>query len=175
MGKEVEYAMKQLTGKIMRDSGNAYNALLGTSAKSDEVYGYMDDFFAMMNDGNSNIRVRALGLICANAKWDGQKKIDGRIDEILSHITDEKPIAARQFINLLPELAAEKPELKTVILDALKNADFSVYPDGMSALAAKDAASAAEKIEAGAGEKKKCVCCDDDDPSEICKRFGVSF
>lgn len=173
MSKEVEYAIRQLSGRIMRDGCNAYNALLGTSAKSDEVYSYMDDFFAMMNDENSNVRTRALGLICANAKWDGQKKIDAHIGEILSHITDEKPIAARQFINLLPELAAEKPELKAAILGALENADFSAYPDGMSALAAKDAAAAAEKIAADAGERK-CACCDDDS-AELCRRFGVSF
>lgn len=173
MGKEVEYAIKQLLGKNLRDGCNAYNALLGTSRKSDEVYGHMDEFISMAEGPDSNARIRALGLICANARWDGQNKIDEHINEILSHITDEKPIIARQFIKLLPELAAEKPQLKDAVLNALKCADFSVYPDGLSALAAKDATEAVAEIEAGAG-KKECVC-DGGEASELCKRFGVSF
>lgn len=173
MSKEVEYAIKQLSGRILRDSGNAYNALLGTSRKSGEVYEHIDEFFAMMNADSSAVRTRALGLICANAKWDGENKIGGHIDEILSHITDESAITARQFIKSLPGLAAEKPELKDAVLNALKCADFSVYPDGLSALAAKDAAEAAAEIEAGAG-KKECVC-DGGEVSELCKRFGISF
>ena len=95
MSKEVEYAIKQLSGRILRDSGNAYNALLGTSRKSDEVYEHIDEFFAMMNADSSAVRTRALGLICANAKWDRENKIGGHIDEILSHITDESAITAR--------------------------------------------------------------------------------
>ena len=173
MSKEVEYAVKQLSGRILRDSGNAYNALLGTSRKSDEVYEHIDEFFAMMNADSSAVRTRALGLICANAKWDRENKIGGHIDEILSHITDESAITARQFIKSLPSLAAEKPELKDAVLNALKCADFSVYPDGLSALAAKDAAEAVAEIEAGAG-KKECVC-DGGEASELCKRFGISF
>ena len=173
MGKEVEYAIKQLLGKNLRDGCNAYNALLGTSRKSDEVYEHIDEFFAMMNADSSAVRTRALGLICANAKWDGENKIGGHIDEILLHITDESAITARQFIKLLPGLAAEKPQLKAEITKALKNADFSVYPESMSSLAARDAAEAVAEIDAGAG-KKECVC-DGGEASELCKRFGVSF
>ena len=55
MSKEVEYAIKQLSGRILRDSGNAYNALLGTSRKSDEVYEHIDEFFAMMNADSSAV------------------------------------------------------------------------------------------------------------------------
>ncbi len=172
MGKEVEYAIKQLLGKNLRDSCNAYNALLGTSRKSDEVYGHMDEFLSMAEGPDSNARIRALGLICANARWDGQNKIDEHINEILSHITDEKPIIARQFIKLLPELAAEKPQLKAEIIKALKNADFSVYPESMSSLAARDAAEAVAEIDAGAGKKESCC---GDEAAELCKRFGVSF
>lgn len=173
MSKEVEYAIKQLSGRILRDSGNAYNALLGTSRKSGDVYAYIDELFALMNDKSSHVRTCALGLICANAKWDEQKKIDAHIDEILSHITDEKSITARQFIKSLPGLAAKKPELKETIANALKNADFSVYPESMSTLVANDAAEAAAEIGAGAGESERACC--DDESAALCKRFGVSF
>lgn len=173
MSKEVDYAIKQLFGKVLRDGCNAYNALLGTSEKCPEVYEYLDEFFSKMSDQNSYIRTRALGLICANARWDEENRIDGHIDELLSHITDEKPITARQFIKSLPELAAQKPNLKEKIITALKNADFSVYPESMSALAAKDAAEAVADIEAGVG-KEECDRCGGE-AAALCKRFGVSF
>ena len=112
-------------------------------------------------------------MIIANAKWDRLKFIDSSREKLLSHITDEKPITARQFIQSLPELAAQKPNLKEKIITALKNADFSVYPESMSALAAKDAAEAVADIEAGVG-KEECDRCGGE-AAALCKRFGVSF
>lgn len=173
MSREVEYAIKQLSGKILRDGSNAYNALLGTSKKGKEVYEHIDELFELAKTPNSNVRTRALGLICANARWDEENRIDAQIDTVLSHITDESPIVARQFIKALPELAAHKPKLKEKILSALKSADFSVYPDSMKSLAMKDAAEAAADIESEMG-KFECEICDGE-ASELCKRFGVSF
>ena len=65
------------------------------------------------------------------------------------------------------------PQFKDTILQALENADFSVYPDSMSGLVAKDAKEAAADIAAGVGKKEECACCDG--AEELCKRFGVSF
>ena len=173
MSEEIDFAMKRLKSSVMRDGCNAYLALLGTSAKSPDVFGYIDELLAMLNDKNSFIRTRALGLICANAKWD-----DGRIfrdlDTLLCHITDEKPITSRQFIKELPKLAYNMPKAKDKIIEALSEADFSVYAESMRPLVEKDAAEALEKIEAGEGEEK---ICDGDcgEAGDLCKRFGVSF
>lgn len=73
-----------------------------------------------------------------NAKWDKDNKIDEIIDRYLTHITDVKPITARQCIKLLPTIAKHKPELKNDIISALGKADPSFYDDSMQLLVYKD-------------------------------------
>lgn len=60
------------------------------------------------------------------------------IDGYLEHITDEKPICARQCIKLLPLLAEAKPTLAPKIVSALRDADVARYADSMRPLAQKD-------------------------------------
>ena len=45
--------------------------------------------------------------------------VDEIIDGYLKHITDVKPITARQCIKLLPMIAKDKPELRNDICSAL--------------------------------------------------------
>jgi hypothetical protein len=73
-------------------------------------------------------------LLAYNAKWDKDYKIDEIIDKYLKHITDVKPITARQYIKLLPLIARYKPELKNDILSALYKANICVYDDSMQSL-----------------------------------------
>lgn len=47
------------------------------------------------------------------------------IDGYLEHITDEKPICARQCIKLLPLIAAAKPTLAPKIVSALRDANVA--------------------------------------------------
>lgn len=63
------------------------------------------------------------------------------------HITDIKPITARQCIKLLPMIASYKPELKTDILSALYNANISIYADSMQLLVFKDIQKALKEIQ----------------------------
>ena len=87
------------------------------------------------------IRIFAQGgltLLAYNAKWDKDYKIDEVIDKYLKHITDVKPITARQCIKLLPIIAKHKPELKNDVLSALHKADISIYEDSMQSLVYKD-------------------------------------
>lgn len=87
------------------------------------------------------IRIFAQGgltLLAYNAKWDKDYKIDEVIDKYLKHITDAKPITARQCIKLLPIIAKHKPELKNDVLSALHKADISIYEDSMQSLVYKD-------------------------------------
>ena len=74
-------------------------------------------------------------------------KIDEVIDKYLKHITDVKPITARQCIKLLPIIAKYKPELKNDILSALYKADVSVYDDSMQPLVYKDIQKALKEIQ----------------------------
>ena len=91
----------------------------------------MDRLSDMLDSDNSYIRTRGLTLLAYNAKWDKDYKIDEVIDKYLKHITDAKPITARQCIKLLPVIAKHKPELKNDVLSALHKADISIYEDSM--------------------------------------------
>lgn len=56
----------------------------------------------------------------------------------MKHITDIKPVTARQCIKLLPVIAKYKPELKDDIVSALHRADITVYDDSMQQKALKE-------------------------------------
>lgn len=99
---------------------------------------YFKDFAALLRYKNSLVRNRAMAILAANARWDTENQLDALLGEILSHITDEKPITARQCIKVLPEIAAAKPALIPQIRSALENADLSGYRDSMQPLILKD-------------------------------------
>ena len=86
-----------------KNNNVAYKALQTLQKQSKEtdcVYPYMDRLSDMLDSDNSYIRTRGLTLIACNAKWDKDYKIDEIIDKYLKHITDIKPITARQCIKL---------------------------------------------------------------------------
>ena len=132
----------------MLDKNNnvAYKALQLLQKESEErncVYPYMHRLSDMLDSENSYIRTRGLTLLAYNAKWDK----DNKIDEYLKHITDIKPITARQCIKLLPIIAEYKPELKNDIIYALHKANISIYGDSMQSLVHKDIQKALMKIQ----------------------------
>lgn len=139
------------TFELLFDKNNkiAYKALQELQKESEEVncvYPYMDRLSDMLDSDNSYIRTRGLTLIAYNAKWDKEYKIDEIIDKYLRHITDVKPITARQCIKLLPIVAKYKPELRNDILFALRKANISVYDDSMQPLVYKDIQKALKEI-----------------------------
>lgn len=124
-----------------KNNNVAYKALQLLQKESEErncVYPYMHRLSDMLDSENSYIRTRGLTLLAYNAKWDKDNKIDEIIDKYLKHITDIKPITARQCIKLLPIIAEYKPELKNDILSALHKANISIYGDSMQSLVHKD-------------------------------------
>ena len=143
--------IERLTGKVTAEGCRALDELRARSEQSDAVYAYLDAFFPMLDSANSYVRARGLALLAANARWDEEKRIDGALDAILAHITDEKPITARISVQCLPTLAQSKPALRTRILAALRGADTSRYRDSMRPLIDKDIAAAIAEIE-GMGE-----------------------
>ena len=131
------------TFELLLDKNNnvAYKALQLLQKESEErnyVYPYMSRLSDMLDSDNSYIRTRGLTLLTYNAKWDKDNKIEEIIDKYLKHITDIKPITARQCIKLLPIIAEYKPELKNDILSALHKANISIYGDSMQSLVHKD-------------------------------------
>ena len=138
--------------ELLFDKNNnvAYKALQNLQKESQEtdcVYPYMDRLSDMLDSDNSYIRTRGLTLLAYNAKWDKDYKIDEIIDKYLKHITDVKPITARQYIKLLPLIARYKPELKNDILSALYKANICVYDDSMQPLVYKDIQKALKEIQ----------------------------
>lgn len=133
-----------------KNNNTAYKALQELQRKSldsDEVYPYMDRLGDMLDSDNSYIRTRGLTLLACNSKWDKDNKIDEIIDKYLKHITDVKPITARQCIKLLPTIAENKLELKDDIVSALRKADISFYDDSMQPLIYKDIQKSLKEIQ----------------------------
>ena len=137
-----------LTGPDNDAAYDALKRLLSESEDSDQVYRHFDAFAKMLDGANSFVRTRGLLLIAANARWDGERRIDAVLDRCLQRIGDEKPIAARTCIQALPDIAAHRPELAEAIADALRGADPGRYKETMRGLVAKDIREALRKIEA---------------------------
>lgn len=139
------------TFELLFDKNNnvaykAFQELQKESEETDCVYPFIDRLSDMLDSDNSYIRTRGLTLLAYNEKWDKEYKVDEIIDEYLKHITDVKPITARQCIKLLPIIAKHKPELKNDILSALNKANISIYDYSMQPLVYKDIQKALKEI-----------------------------
>lgn len=139
------------TFELLFDKNNnvaykAFQELQKESEETDCVYPFIDRLSDMLDSDNSYIRTRGLTLLAYNAKWDKEYKVDEIIDEYLKHITDVKPITARQCIKLLPIIAKHKPELKNDILSALNKANISIYDYSKQPLVYKDIQKALKEI-----------------------------
>lgn len=123
------------------DNQAAYAALLeleAFSAQSDVLYPYLDKFLGMIHSNQYVLRVRGFRLACKQARWDGEKRIDGAIGDILAALNDEKPTAVRQALKALEEIATYKPELSGKVRAAVEAMDCSKYKDSMQGLILKD-------------------------------------
>ena len=147
MSLNIEETFESLLDKNNNVAYKALQKLQKESEETDCVYPYMDRLSEMLDSDNSYIRTRGLTLIAYNAKWDKDYKIDEIIDKYLKHITDVKPITARQCIKLLPIVAEHKPGLRIDIISALHKADISIYEDSMQPLVYKDIQKALKEIQ----------------------------
>ncbi len=110
------------------------------SQETDEWYECFDDFASLLHHPKSLVRNRALYILAANAQWDEENRFDSIISGFLAHITDEKPITARQCIKSLAQVGLAKPQYTSMILSYLHSADLSKYKDSMRPLIEKDIA-----------------------------------
>ena len=136
-----------LTGKDAKAAYALAQQITEESRASDTWYSHFDEFVVLLSHKNSLVRNRAISILAANARWDREDKFDTLLDEFLSHITDVKPITARQCVAALPEIAEAKPNLIPSIRAALEQADLSGYPDSMQPLVLKDIVAALQKME----------------------------
>jgi len=114
--------------------------IIAESRGSDTWYAYFDAFASLLNHPKSLVRNRALHILAANAQWDDENRFDAVLPEFLAHITDEKPITARQCIQALAQVGLAKPQYVPQILACFHDADLSKYKDSMRPLIEKDIA-----------------------------------
>ena len=112
--------------------------IISESQETDKWYEYFDDFTSLLDHPKSLVRNRVLYILATNAQWDEENHFDRVIADFLTHITDEKPITARQCVKALAQVGLAKPQYIPRILSCLQSADLSKYKDSMRPLIEKD-------------------------------------
>lgn len=135
-----ENIIAKLTSKNDKFACAFADKIISESQESDEWYPYFDDFASLLDYPKSLVRNRVLYILAANAQWDDENRFDSILPDYLAHITDEKPITARQCIKALAQIGLAKPQYIPMILSGLQNADLSRYKDSMRPLIEKDIA-----------------------------------
>ena len=133
-----ENIITKLTSKDDKYACALADKIISESKETDEWYEYFDDFATLLNYPKSLVRNRALYILAANAQWDDENRFDSIISDYLTHITDEKPITARQCIKALAQVGLAKPQYIPRILSSFREADLSKYKDSMRPLIEKD-------------------------------------
>ena len=140
-----ETVIANLTAKDDKFACAFADKIISESQETDAWYEYFFDFAALLDHPKSLVRNRAMHILAANAQWDEENRFDPVLSSFLAHITDEKPITARQCIKALAQVGQAKPQYIPRILSALSDADLSKYKDSMRPLIEKDIAET-EKI-----------------------------
>lgn len=135
-----ENMIAKLTSKDDKYAYAIAERIISESQDTDTWYEYFDDFASLLNHPKSLVRNRVLYILAVNAQWDEENRFDSIISDFLSHITDEKPITARQCIKALIQVGQAKPQYIPMILSRLHDADLSKYKDSMRPLIERDIA-----------------------------------
>ena len=133
--------ISKLTAKDDKFACAYADRIIAESRDTDTWYEYFDAFATLLSHPKSLVRNRALHILAANARWDEENRFDDILPEYLRHVTDEKPITARQCIQALAEVGLAKPRYIQQILSCFRNADLSKYKDSMRPLLEKDMAA----------------------------------
>ncbi len=133
-----EQIIANLTSKNDKFACAFADKIIAESKETDEWYEYFDVFVSLLNHPKSLVRNRIIYILAANVQWDEENRFDAVLSDFLSHITDEKPITARQCIKALAQIGMSKPQYIPIVLSALKEADLSQYKDSMRPLIEQD-------------------------------------
>ena len=114
--------------------------IISESLQTNTWYEHFDAFASLLSHPKSLVRNRGLHILAANAQWDDENRFDAILPEFLSHVTDDKPITARQCIKALAQVGLAKPQYIPRILTCFQEADLSKYKDSMRPLIEKDMA-----------------------------------
>lgn len=146
-----ENIVMKLTSKDDQYACAIADKMISESQETDEWYEYFDDFASLLDHPKSLVRNRVLYILAANAQWDEENRFDSILSAFLTHITDEKPITARQCVKALAQVGLAKPQYVPRILLCLREADLSKYKDSMRSLIEKDIAETEKILILGTG------------------------
>lgn len=135
-----ENIVQKLTAKDDKFACAYADKIISESQDTDEWYEYIGEFASLINHSKSLVRNRVLHILAVNAQWDVDNHFDLVLSDFLEHITDEKPITARQCVKALAQVGLAKPQYIPQILSSLQDADLSKYKDSMRPLIEKDIA-----------------------------------
>ena len=138
----------KLTAKDDKYACAIADKIILESQDTDEWYEYFDEFASLLNHPKSLVRNRVLYILAANAQWDDENHFDMIMSDFLAHVTDEKPITARQCIKALAQVGEAKPQYIPRILSCLREADLTKYKDSMRPLIEKDIAETEKMLTA---------------------------
>lgn len=127
-----------LTAKDDKFACAIADQIIAESQETDQWYEHFDAFASLLEHPKSLVRNRVLHILAANAQWDEDNRFDAVLPAFLIHITDEKPITARQCVQSLVPVGQAKPQYIPMILEALRIADLSKYKGSMRPLIEKD-------------------------------------
>ncbi len=133
-----------------KDDKKAYakvKEIAAASELSPEYYPYIDAFASLLDHEKSYIRVRAFMLICSQARWDEEGRMERLLPQLMVLFNDPKPTVVRQCINAVKEIVAFRPELKEEIRDGLQSVDTARCRDSMRPLIEKDIREVLELID----------------------------
>ena len=142
--------INKLTAKDDKFACAFADKIIAESRETDAWYEHFDAFATLLNHPKSLVRNRVLHILAANAQWDEENRFDAILPEFLTHVTDEKPITARQCIQALTQVGLAKPRYIPQILECFHNADLSKYKDSMRPLLEKDMAETERTLLSGA-------------------------
>ena len=140
--------IEKLTAKDDNLACAVADKIIAESRDTDAWYECFDTFASLLNHPKSLVRNRVLHILAANTQWDAENRFDTILPEFLAHVTDERPITARQCIQALARVGLAKPQYVPQILACFHDADLSKYKDSMRPLIEKDMAET-EKILTG--------------------------
>lgn len=144
---EISDRIKRLYDKDTKDTYANLQELETISEYKNILYPYLNEFIAMQKSEKYVVRVRGFRLLCKQAKWDNDNKINEAIEDILAAVHDEKPTAVRQALQYLEYIVPYKRELNDRIKEAALFIDCSRFKDTMRPLIMKDIQSLIQLIE----------------------------
>lgn len=135
---ELSETVALLSDKNHSVAYEALQRLHEASEQGPEVAVFVPHFYELLESERSYVRTRGIILLAANAKWISEKELELFLPKFLEHITDPKPITARQCIQCLPQIVDEKPVTAPAIVAALKQVKLTGYQESMQKLVAQD-------------------------------------